>query len=85
MAQGNSFGEVFVKGKDTGQGSGNLGDKLNMEDPVGYVIIFNQIKDLSLIDIAGIGTGMENSVGINGKGGTVAFPGFRMTTDTCAA
>jgi hypothetical protein len=35
-----------------------------MQDTMGDVIILNQVKNLGLIDVSGVGPGMENSIGI---------------------
>jgi hypothetical protein len=38
-----------------------------MQNPVRYVIIFYQIKNLSFINVAGVCPGMENAVSVKRK------------------
>ena len=37
------------------------------------MLVFNEIKDLGLVDVAGVGPGMENAVGVHRKVLAVAF------------
>ncbi len=39
-----------------------------MENSVGYVVVFDERKDLGLVNISGIGPGIKDPVGIDGKG-----------------
>ena len=43
-----------------------------MQNPVGYVVIADHVENLGFINVPGIGPGMEDAVGINGKGLPVA-------------
>lgn len=42
-----------------------------MEHSVGYMVVFDERKDLGFVNISGIGSGIENPVGIDGKGLTM--------------
>jgi hypothetical protein len=43
-----------------------------MQNPMGDMVIADHVKNLSFINVPGIGPGMENPIGINGKGLPVA-------------
>jgi hypothetical protein len=55
VPKGYSLNEVLIKPEKTPYGPCDLGHKLHMQNPVGDVIIFYQIKNLSLVYIPGIG------------------------------
>jgi len=38
-----------------------------VEDPVADVLVLDEIKDLGLIDVAGVGSGMKDAVGVHCK------------------
>jgi hypothetical protein len=82
VPQGNGLDKVFVQPQETANGPGNLGDQLHMQDPVGYVVIVDQVKHLGFVNISGIGSGMENPVRIQGKGLPVADLLFLNAADT---
>jgi hypothetical protein len=65
VSQGNRLNEIFIQAQESADGSGNFGYQLNMEDPVGNMIVLDQIKYLCFIDIPRICPGMENPVRIN--------------------
>jgi len=73
VAQGDGFDEVLVEAQVTADGAGNLGQELDVEDPVADVLVFYEIKDLGLVDIAGIGSGMQDAVGVHRVILAVAF------------
>jgi len=45
------FDEIFVKAQAPPDRTGDLRDELDMDHPVGDVIVLDQVKDLSLVDI----------------------------------
>ena len=55
MAQGDGLNEIFVEMEKTADGSGNAGDQLHVQNPVGNVVVGDQAEDLGLVDVAGIG------------------------------
>jgi len=67
MPQGNGFDQVLIQAKESAHRPGNFGHKLHMEYPVSYMIISDHVKDLGLVNISGVGLGMQNPVGIKGK------------------
>jgi len=67
VPQGDGFEQVLVEAQVAANGPGNLGEKLNVEDPVADMLMLNEIKDLGFVNIAGIGLGMEDTVGIYRK------------------
>jgi hypothetical protein len=67
MAQANSLDQIFVEKQVAANGSGYSRDKLDMEDPVGDMVVSDQAENLGLIDIAGISAGVKNAVGILGE------------------
>jgi len=38
-----------------------------MKHPVGNVVVFNQVKNLSFIDVSRVGKGMKDSISIQGE------------------
>jgi hypothetical protein len=67
MAQGDRFYKVFIQRQETAACSSDLGNKLDMEHAMGDVIIFDQVKHLCFVDIAGISMGVEDSISIKGE------------------
>ena len=65
--------QIFVEPQKTTYGSCNFRYKLYMQNPVCDMIIFDEVKDLCFVDIAGIGKRVENPVGINRKTLSVAL------------
>jgi hypothetical protein len=55
VAQGDGLNKVFVQGKQAAAGSGDLGNELDVQNAVGDVVILNQVKNLGLVDVPGIG------------------------------
>ena len=51
MSKGYGLNKIFVESKYSPYGPGYLGDQLNVEDTMSDMIILNEIKDLSLINI----------------------------------
>ena len=67
MTQRNGFRQILVEPEQPGDGSGNFGDKLNMQNAMGDVIVFDEVKHLGFVNVSGIGQGMQNPVRIQGK------------------
>ena len=67
VPQADGFDEIFVEPQIAADGAGDAGDQLDMEHPVGEVIVFDQGKNLGFVDVPGIGLGVEDAVGIHGK------------------
>jgi hypothetical protein len=67
MAKGDSLDEIFVEPKKAPNSSCNLRDKLDVENSVGNMIILNEIENLGLVNIPGIGQGVEDSVCVERK------------------
>ena len=66
MSQGNGFNKILVQSQVTANGTGNLRYQLDMQYAMRYVIILDEVKDLSFIDISGICEGMQYPVHIHG-------------------
>ena len=58
MAQGDGFDKILVEMQKSTNGSGNLRNQLDMQNPMGDVIVSNQVKYLRLVDIPSICHGM---------------------------
>jgi hypothetical protein len=67
VAEGDRIDKVFIESKQSPNGSGNFGDELNMENPMGDVIVPDEIEYLGLVNIAAIGERVKNPVPIQGK------------------
>jgi hypothetical protein len=65
VAEGYGFDEILIKAQVSANGTGNLGKELDVENPVANVFVFYEIKDLGFVDIAGIGAGMQDAVGVH--------------------
>ncbi len=75
MAKGDGLNEIFVEMEKAADGSGNTGDQLNVQDSVGDVVVGDQAKDLGLIDVTGVGPGVEDAISIQGIG--LPVPSYR--------
>jgi hypothetical protein len=73
MAKGDGLNEVFVEMEKAADGSGNAGDQLHVQDAVGDVVVGDQAEDLGLVDVAGVGPGVEDAVSIQSIGLPIAF------------
>ena len=62
--------EILVETEGPANRAGDPRDELDMDDPVGDVIVLDKVEYLGLVDIPGICTGMDNPVGIPRIGGT---------------
>ena len=81
MAECNRFDQVFIEAQETSNSSGYTGHKLYMENPVGYVIIINKIEHLGLVNIADIGPGVEDAIGVQCKLLAITFLYFGISSD----
>ena len=70
MPEGNCFDEILIEPQRTSDGAGDFRNKLDVDDPVGDMIIIDKVKDLCLIDISGICPGVDNAVRVPGIGCT---------------
>ena len=73
VSQRNGLQEILVEAEVTADGAGDFGEKLNVKGPVAYMVVLDEIKDLGFVNIAGIGLGMEDAVGVYRKILTMAF------------
>ena len=71
VAKAHGLYQILVEKQVAADGSGNPGDELNMQDPVGDMIVSDQAEDLGLVNISRIGLGMKDTVRINSKGCTM--------------
>jgi hypothetical protein len=87
MAQGNGLDQVLIQPQKTADSSADFGNQLDMQNPMGDVIVFDQIKNLGLVDIPGIGKGMQYPIRIKGKSLTVSVfgMGFRPPAESVSA
>jgi hypothetical protein len=58
MAKSDSLNEILVQPQKAADIPRYLGEKLNVQNPVGDVVVVNQIKHLRLVNISGVGQGM---------------------------
>jgi hypothetical protein len=61
------FDEILVEPERAADSPGDLRDKLDVDDPMGDVIVVNEIKDLRLVDIPCVRPGVDDPVGIAGE------------------
>ena len=73
VSQGDVLDQVFIEPQQTADGAGDFGDQLYMQHAMGDMVMFDQVKDLGLVDVTGIGLGMQNPVRIQRKMLAMAF------------
>ena len=64
MAECDGLDKIFVKAEKPSYGPGYFGNELDMEYAVGYVVVFDHIKDLGLVYISRVSAGVQDAVGI---------------------
>ena len=64
VAQGDGLQQVFVQPQKLADGAGDLGKELHVQHPVADVFMVDEIEDLGLVDITGVGPGVEDAIGI---------------------
>jgi hypothetical protein len=67
VPQSDRLNQVLVQPEEAAYGSGHFRDQLDMEHPVGDVVVLDQVKDLSFIDVSRVGKGMKDSIRIQRK------------------
>jgi hypothetical protein len=67
------FDKIFVEAQAPANRAGDLRDELDMDHPVGDVIVLDKVKDLRLVDVPGICPGMDDPVRIPRIGGPDIF------------
>ncbi len=48
VPQGNGFKKVFIQAQKSPDGSGDLGQQLNVQHPMGDMIVMNEVEYLGL-------------------------------------
>ena len=64
VPQRNRFDQVFVQVQKSPDGPCNLRHQLHVQHAVRNVVIFDQVKDLRLVDVAAVAIRMNDLVGI---------------------
>lgn len=85
VPQGNGLNQILIEPEKAANGPGNARNHLHMQHPVGDMVVVHQGEDLSFIDIAGVGFGMEDTVGILGKRLAMVSQDFPSPADGIAA
>jgi hypothetical protein len=80
MPESNCFNEIFVQPQAAPDRPGDLRDELDMNHPVGDVIIFDKVKDLSLVYVARVRPCVDDPVCIPGVGSSDIFCDQVMTS-----
>jgi hypothetical protein len=80
VTKGDGFDQILVEPEKSTDGPGDPRDDLDMQNPVGDMIVVHQREHLGFIDIAGIGLGVEDTVRILGKGLPVILEQFGDST-----
>jgi len=73
VSQGDGFEEILVQTEITTDGTSDLGEELDVQNPMTDVLMLDEVKDLGFVDITGISLGMEDAVGVYGKILAVSF------------
>ena len=68
MTDSYSLDEVVVQPEFSPDGSGDSAEQLHVDDTVRDTLVPDEIEHLGLVDIGGIGTGVEDPVHIDGEG-----------------
>jgi hypothetical protein len=87
VTKGNGLDEVFIQPEKAANIPSYLGKKLDVQNPVSNVVIVNQVENLGLVNVAGVGQRMEYSVPIQGE--MLPVPSFNLffwsSPDGCCA
>jgi hypothetical protein len=67
VSQSYCLEKILVQSQKAANGPGYLGDQLDMEDSMGNVVVVDKIKNLSFVNIPGIGQGMKYAIRIHGE------------------
>jgi len=73
VAQGDGLQEIFVEAQELADGAGDLGQELDVQHPMADMLVVHQVKDLGLVDVAGVGAGVQDTVGVHRKILPMAF------------
>jgi len=73
MPECDRFYEILVQSQAPPYRPRNLRYELDMDNPVGDVIVFHQVKDLGLVNVPRICPGMDDAIGIAGVRGADIF------------
>jgi len=65
VAQGDGLDEVFIQPQILADGPADLGKQLHVQHPVADMLMIDEVKNLGLVDVPGVGPGMENAVRVH--------------------
>jgi hypothetical protein len=65
VPQGDGLQQVLVQTQKLADGPGDLGEELDVQHPVADLFVADEIKNLGFVDIAGVGPGVEDAVGVH--------------------
>jgi len=80
MPERDCFYEILVQSQAPPYRPRNLRYELDMDNPVGDVIVFHQVKDLRLVNVPRICPCMNDAIGIAGVWGADIFSSPVVTT-----
>jgi hypothetical protein len=67
VTKGDRLDKVLVEPKQSSNRPGDFRDELNMKNPVGDVIVPDEIENLGLVDVSAICEGMKDPIAIQRK------------------
>jgi hypothetical protein len=73
MAEGNCFNQIFVQSQASPDRPCNLRYDLHVDNTVGDMVVFDEIKDLRLVDIPRVCPCMDDAISIPGIRSTDIF------------
>ena len=64
VSQAGGFDQILIQSQISADGPGHPGHQLNMQHPMGEMVVFNQRKDLGFVYVSGKSQRVEYAVGI---------------------
>ena len=84
VSQRDGFDQILVEMKIAADSPGDSGDELDMQNPMSDMVVSDQAEDLGLVDIAGVGSRVQNAVGILGEVLPVSMQFLMASSDSCS-
>jgi hypothetical protein len=73
MPKRDCLNEILIQTQASSDSSRDFRYDLDMNDPVGDVVVFDKVKDLRLVDVSRVCPCMDDTIGIAGVRGTDIF------------
>jgi hypothetical protein len=81
MPESNRFNQILVQPQASPDSPGNFRHELDVDDPVGYVVVFDKVEDLCLVNVSRVCPCMDDAIRIAGVGSADIFCSPVVTAD----